>query len=231
LHVRVRFFAGTRDAVGGARLRVEVPEGARVEDLVAALCAAHPRLVPYRPTLLLAVDGAYASPDAALREGAEVALMPPVSGGSGGDVAIVDAPLRLAPLVASLEARGAGAIVGFLGLVRATSGERPGARVERLRFEAHEAMAMAEMRRLRDAALAKFALTDLILRHRLGELPVGEPIVAVVAAAPHRRAAFEAAQWVMDELKRSVPIWTQEVDADGAATWVNDPTTAREHHA
>jgi molybdopterin synthase catalytic subunit len=114
--------------------------------------------------------------------------------------------------------------VGFLGLVRATSGERPQARVVALRFEAHETMALAQMRGLREEAIAKFALTDLLLRHRVGELAVGEPIVAVVAAAPHRRAAFEAAAWTMDELKTRVPIWKQEVDAEGAAQWVNDPT-------
>jgi MoaE-MoaD fusion protein len=228
VRVRVRLFAGTREAVGAGELRLDVAEGARVADVVALLCAQHPRLAAYRAAMLLAVDGAFAAPDAPLREGAEVAIMPPVSGGQG-DVAIADAPLRLDPLVAALETRSAGAVVGFLGLVRPTSGERPGARVERLHFEAHEALALAEMARVRAEAIAKFGLADLLIRHRVGDLARGEPIVAVVAAAPHRRAAFDAAMWAMDELKTRVPIWKQEIDADGATAWVNDPGRKVQH--
>lgn len=223
MRVRVRLFAGTREAVGAPQVTLELPEGATARDAVDRLCAAHPRLAGYRATMLLAVDGAFARPEAALAEGAELAIMPPVSGGDGA-VAIVDAPLRLDPLVASLEARGAGAIVAFLGLVRETSAEAPEARVVALRFEAHETMALAQLREVRAEAIAKFGLTDMLLRHRLGELPVGEPIVAVVAAAPHRRAAFEAAMWAMDELKTRVPIWKEERDANGGARWINDPT-------
>jgi len=223
MDVRVRLFAGTRDAVGARQVTMEVAQGARVADLLDALCAQHPRLAAYRPHLMLALDGAFVAQDAPLRAGAELALMPPVSGGAG-DVAFHEGDLLLDPLVARLTREGAGAVVGFLGVVRASSGERPEARVESLAFEAHEPLALAQMARLRAEAIAKFSLTDLLIRHRLGTLPVGSAVVAVVAAAKHRRAAFEAAMWVMDELKTSVPIWKEERDADGARAWVNDPT-------
>jgi molybdopterin synthase catalytic subunit len=230
MRVRVRLFAGTRDAVGAPSVDVDVPPGATVGDLVGILCARHPRLEGYRGHALLALDGAFTSPRAALREGAEVALMPPVSGGSDDGRALVDGPFSLDALVASLERRGAGAVVAFLGQVRPTSGEAPGMRVERLRFEAYEALAEAEVARLRDEAARTFGLTGCLVRHRLGVLAVDEPIVAVVCAAPHRREAFEAAQWLMDRLKTSVPIWKRE-EGPAGARWVNDPTSTGAPHA
>lgn len=224
MQVRVRLFAGTRDAVGAPSLHVEMPEGAQVEDLLAALCREHPRLAGYRAHALVAVDGAFSTGTASLREGCEVAIMPPVSGGSG---ALTDAPFSLDALVAEVGSRSAGAVVGFVGLVRDTSGERPEARVERLHFEAFAPLAEREIGTLRTEACAKFALSGCLVRHRLGTLAVGEPIVAVVTAAPHRRAAFEAAMWIMDEIKTRVPIWKREHVADGTAEWVNDPTTPK----
>lgn len=220
MRVRARLFAGARDAIGASHVEVDLPEGARVADLVAALAGAHPRFAPYREHLLFAVDGAFVTPQTRLSPGAEVALMPPVSGGSG---AIDAAPFSLDELVARLERDGAGAVVAFVGLVRATSGERPGARVERLAFEAHAPLAERAIEEIRQEAIAKFQLSGCLVRHRIGTLAVGEPIVAVAAAAPHRRAAFEAATWVMDELKARVPIWKQEQGPAGAF-WVNDPS-------
>lgn len=222
MRVRVRFFAGTRDAVGAAALVVDVAESARVADLWDALVRAHPPLARYERHALLALDGAFVARDAPLRAGAEVAIMPPVSGGRGGAIVHDAEALSLDALVASLDRSGTGAVVAFLGSVRDTSGERADATVARLEFEAYEAMAEREMSRLVDEAVAKFGLVDAAVRHRIGALAVGEPIVAVATCARHRRAAFEAATWLMDELKRSVPVWKREVDADGESRWVND---------
>lgn len=225
MRVRVRLFAGTRDAVGAPSVEVDLPPGATLGDLVDRLCARHPRLEGYRHHALLAVDGAFSPPRTPLREGAEVAVMPPVSGGAGQpDKALVDGPLSLDAMVAELDRAGAGAVVAFLGQVRGTSGEAPGARVERLRFEAYEPMAEVEIARLREEATRKFRLAGCLVRHRLGVLGVGEPIVAVACAAAHRREAFEAAQWLMDQLKASVPIWKRE-EGPSVARWVNDPTS------
>lgn len=220
--VHVRLFAGTRDAVGAGALDVELPEGARVADLFARLAREHPRLAAYRGHVLLALDGAFVAPDAPLRGGAEVAIMPPVSGGASA--AVGPEPFSLDALVAEASKGDAGAVVAFTGVVRPTSGERPGARVARLRFEAYAPMAERVLDGLRAEAVAKFGLTGCELRHRVGVLEVGEPIVAVVAAAPHRRDAFEAAAWLMDELKARAPVWKREEDAEGRGRWVNDPT-------
>lgn len=221
MRVTVRFFAGTREAVGAPSRTLEVASGARVADLLAALTADHPRLSPYRPHALVAVNGAFVPESHALAGGDVVAIMPPVSGGSvslGSEAPSLDA------LAARLARAGAGAVVAFLGIVRPTSGERPDARVVALSFEAYVEMAEAALAELREAAIAKFGLVDCAIHHRLGRLDVGEPVVAVATSGRHRREAFDAAQWLMDELKTRVPVWKAEIDADGTRTWVNDPT-------
>lgn len=217
MRVRVRLFAGTREAAGVPHVELDLPEGARVADVWPRLIAASPQLARYQGHALMAVDGAIASESAPLRAGAVVALLPPVSGG-----AVQEGPFSLDDISARLRKDGAGAVVAFVGIVRPTSAEAPGAKVERLHFEAYAEMAARELDRVKAEAIAKFALIDCIIVHRIGTLPVGEPIVAVATSAAHRRAAFEAATWVMDELKASVPIWKQEQDASGATRWVND---------
>lgn len=218
MRVRVRLFAGTREAVGSGAVELDLAEGARVSDAFDALCARHPRLAPYRPHALLAVDGAFVPPTTLLRAGAELAIMPPVSGGSAPHFLQEDA-FSLDALVAEVERRTAGAVVAFVGYVRGDHG------VSQLRFEAYEAMAEREIAQLVEQATSKFALTGCIVRHRVATLGVGEPIVAVVTAAAHRRAAFEAAMWIMDELKARVPIWkAEEGPGSASARWVNDPT-------
>lgn len=221
MRVRVRLFASLREVAGAPFVDLDLPEEARAQDAVDELVRRHPRLAPYRPHTMVAVRGAFAPPTAPLRDGDEVALMPPVSGGG-----IHAGAFSLDELVASLERRGAGAVVAFVGLVRETSGEAAGARVERLSFEAYAPLAEAAIAQLEAEARAKFGLRGVVVAHRVETLQVGEPIVAVVTAAPHRREAFEAAAWIMDELKTRVPIWKKEEGPDGAR-WVNDPTSAR----
>lgn len=220
MQVRVRFFAGTREAVGASALAVELPEGARLSDLVERLVAQHPRLAAYAHALLLAQDGRVVTPGEAVREGAEVALMPPVSGGSGDTLS--PEPFSLDEMLAEASREACGAVASFVGLVRASGGEDPRERVARLHFEAYEPMARAEIERIREEAVAKFGLGACLVRHRLGTLEVGEPIVAVVASAPHRRDAFAAVAWVMDELKTRVPIWKQE-EGPAGRRWIRDP--------
>jgi molybdopterin synthase catalytic subunit len=96
-------------------------------------------------------------------------------------------------------------MVAFSGLARPDDG------TEELFLEAYEPMALAGMNDIERAAREKWALRSVAIRHRLGAVHVGEPVVFVVTAAEHRRQAFESAQWIMDELKRSVPIWKKEI--------------------
>lgn len=126
-----------------------------------------------------------------------------------------------AALLASVAGPDVGATVLFLGTTRRHTGD---AVTERLEYEAHVPMAVRELSRLRDAALVRFGLAGCGIVHRLGVVGVGEASVAVAAAAAHRREAFAAAEWVMEEIKRSVPIWKCDESAAGGRRWVHPET-------
>lgn len=207
--VRVRLFAAPREAVGRAEIDVPLDGEATAERLLAEACARYPQLAPYRATLRVAVNRRLAAPAEPVAPGDEVALLPPVSGGAvdfGDDLAVDRA-------LAGLSRAGAGAAVAFLGLARPDGG------TERLEFEAYREMALAEMSRIEREARAKFSLIDALIRHRLGVVPVGEPSVLVAVLARHRREAFAAAAWIMDELKSAVPVWKKEVGA--RSRWIH----------
>lgn len=207
--VRVRLFAAPREAVGAGVIDVPLAAGATAESLLLAAAARHPALTAWQPLLRVAVNRRIVGPADPVREGDEVAFLPPVSGGSvdfGDDLSVDRALLCLAPA-------GAGAAVAFLGLARPDGGTR------RLEFEAYEAMALVELARIEHDAREKFGLLDVLIRHRLGVVPVGEPAILVAVLARHRREAFDAAAWIMDEVKASVAIWKKEVGDE--AHWVH----------
>jgi molybdopterin synthase catalytic subunit len=125
--------------------------------------------------------------------------------------------IDVAPMLAAAARPECGAVNLFLGTTR---DHHDGRRVVRLEYEAYDRMALAALTELERAAIERFALSHCSVVHRLGEVPVTEASVAVVVSAAHRGAAFEASRWIMDELKRSVPIWKKEFFADGDAHWV-----------
>ena len=127
------------------------------------------------------------------------------------------AHIDLAPLVAVASRPECGAVNLFLGTTR---NHHQGRRVVRLEYEAYERMALDSLAALEQAACERFALAHCVVVHRLGEVPAGEASVAGVVSSAHRAAAFDASRWIMDELKRSVPIWKKEFFADGGAEWV-----------
>lgn len=129
--------------------------------------------------------------------------------------------IDVAPLLAAAARPECGAVNLFLGTTR---DHHDGRRVVRLEYEAYDAMAIAALATLERSASERFALSHCFVIHRLGEVPVTEASVAVVVSAVHRGAAFEAARWIMDELKRTVPIWKKEFFADGDAHWVAGTT-------
>ena len=242
--VRVRLFAMQREAAGTKELPVEVRDGATVADAWDAAVAAVPALAPGRDTLRFAVNGAYAEPLTGLVDGDEVAAIPPVSGGDGTDDAgprnrILE--IRADPFPPSLAddlgRRLAiledGAVVTFLGRTRVTPGtpapgqeaeaaRHAGARVEGLEYEAFEPMALAVLGQIADEIEARFGVGRLAIVHRTGAVPPGEASILVVAAAPHRDAAFAAARFAIDETKARAPIWKAERFADGRV-WMGAP--------
>jgi MoaE-MoaD fusion protein len=235
--VRVRLFAMQREAAGTKEVRVEVTHGATVEDAWNAAVLSVPALAPGRSALRFAVNGAYAEPTTQLAEGDEVAAIPPVSGGDGTDddggrnriVEIYADPFP--PTLADDLARRLaipedGAVVTFLGRTRVTPGtpapgqeaeaaRHAGARVDGLEYEAFEPMALAVLGQIADEIEGRFGVARLAIVHRTGAVPPGEASILVVAAAPHRDAAFAAARYAIDETKARAPIWKAERFADG----------------
>ena len=129
---------------------------------------------------------------------------------------LVSGPIDVARLLADAPRPECGAIALFLGTTR---DHHDGRRVVRLGYEAYESMALAALERLESDACSRFEVATCRIVHRLGEVPVAEPSVAVVVVAAHRGPAFDACRWTMDELKRTVPIWKREFYDDGAEGW------------
>lgn len=133
-------------------------------------------------------------------------------------VSLVHEAIDAAAVLAAVASDAAGANVLFVGTTR---GITDGVVTRSLDYEAHEPMARGELARLREEAVARFGLEACAIAHRLGTVPVGEASVAIAASAPHRREAFAAAEWLMEQVKRVVPVWKREEAADGARTWVH----------
>jgi molybdopterin synthase catalytic subunit len=241
IRVRVRLFAMQREQAGSRAVELELAPPATIEDAWSALVARHPVLAPGRTALRFARNGEYADPTTGLDDGDEVACIPPVSGGAAPKRII---ELRETPFDASIIAELAdrlasdddGAVVGFLGRTRSTPGTpAPGQEAEAARFagatvlaleyEALEPMALRELDRIADEVAERFGVERLAIVHRLGDVPLGEASIAVVAVAGHRDAAFDAARYAMDETKGRAPIWKAERFADGRV-WIGEPARA-----
>ena len=211
--VVVLYFAGARDAAGTARETLaEAP--ATVGALRRALAEAHPPLARVLARSRVAVDEEFAADDAPLRDGAEVAIVPPVSGGAGL-FRVVDRPLALSEVVDAVAGPGRGGIVTFTGTVRA---ETRGRRVLRLEYEAYAPMAERKLAEL-GAAIGREHGAEVAVVHRVGVLAPGDAAVVIACAAPHRTPAFRACEACIEALKRDVPIWKREVYEDGSE-WV-----------
>ena len=237
IHVRIRLFAVQRELAGAREVAVDLADGATVDDAWLALVERHPVLAPGRPSVRFARNGAYADAATPLEDGDEVAMIPPVSGGSGTRIlelrdGALDAGV-LAELTDRLADPGDGAVVGFLGRTRATPGtpapgqeaeaaRHAGRAVESLEYEAHETMALATLEAIADEIEARFGVTGVAIVHRTGEVPLGEVSIAVLAVAPHRGDAFDAARYAIDETKARAPIWKAERFADGHV-WIGHP--------
>ena len=247
IRVRVRLFAMQRELAGTRGVDLELPAGATVEDAWAALVERFPVLAPGRAAVRFGVNGGYAPAETLLGDGDEVAMIPPVSGGAEGGEAsgaaarnrileLRDEPFDgsiLAELGTRLATPDDGAVVGFLGVTRRSPGtpapgqEAEAARhagrvVEALSYESHPQMALAILSAIADEIEARFGVTRLAIVHREGDVPLGEASVAIVACAPHRDAAFEAARYAIDETKARAPIWKAERFSDGHV-WIGEP--------
>jgi MoaE-MoaD fusion protein len=241
--IRIRLFAIQRELAGTREVRFDLPDGSDVEAVWGALVARYPVLAPGRPSMRFARNGDYAEPATQLSDGDEVAMIPPVSGGSADGRSAADrilevretpfTPSILGELADRLALPEDGAFVGFLGRTRSTPGtpapgqeaeaaRHVGRSVQSLDYEAHEPMALGVLAMIADEIAERFGVDRIAIVHRTGEVPLGEPSVAIVAVSPHREAAFDAARYAIDETKARAPIWKAERFADGHV-WVGEP--------
>jgi MoaE-MoaD fusion protein len=227
MRVEVVLFAALREAAGRKRIAVELPEGARGRDLREALIAHHPDLGDLVRASRLASGVSFLDDEGRLEAGAEIVLIPPVSGGAGPPaVLLTRESLHAGPLRDAANQPGAGALVVFEGVVRSPS---EGKDVLWLEYEAYEPMAIAQMERIVAETRARWPVTALFLHHRLGRIEVGETSVIAVASAPHREEAFAAGRHLIERLKADVPIWKKEFFHDGSV-WVGAPGTCAHDH-
>ncbi|MBI1983006.1 MAG: molybdenum cofactor biosynthesis protein MoaE [Acidobacteria bacterium] len=214
MKVNVLFFGLTHDLTGFDREQVEVAEGENLDDLWRHYEARFPRLREMAGSLLAAVNEEIADRSQPLRDGDEVAFMPPVSGGAPEDFfRLTRDPIPTHELAQRLKAPADGAVVIFEGIVRDHS---RGRKTVYLEYEAYEPMAIRKMEEIGGEARQKFAIDRVGMIHRLGRLEIGETSVAILVTSAHRRAAFEACQYAIDRLKQVVPIWKKEYFANGA---------------
>lgn len=230
--VKVRYLGMLREMAGRDGESVEIADGTVLGDLYAALQQNVPQLREFRHAVALAVNYEYSGLEKVLRDGDEVALIPPVSGGAGDPwgggpemqttehAALVRRPIDGTAIVTAIKQADDGAMVVFDGVVR---NQTRGRRTLYLDYTAYEPMALKQMEELAQLALAKYAIRDVWVVHRLERLQIGETSVFIAVASAHRAAAFEACRWIIDALKKTVPIWKKEFFEDGAVWADGEP--------
>jgi len=228
VRIRVLFFGVLRDIVGLREDSIEIPDGSRLESVFEHYAGRFPRLREMSASLVLALNQSFSESGAAVSEGDEVAFLPPVSGGSaqftqviedpaGHFFAITRDPIDSLGLAHRLQRGEDGAVVTFEGIARNNTKGRP---TRYLEYECYEGMAIKMMAQIGCEIAGAFQVGRVGMIHRLGRIEIGEASVVVVAAAPHRKPAFDAALEGINRLKKLVPIWKKEYFADGEV-WVD----------
>jgi MoaE-MoaD fusion protein len=248
VRVDVRLFGGLAERAGSSHVTVDLPAGATVADLRRAVATGHPTLGPLVARSGVAVDLEVRGDEHRVPEDAEVALLPPVAGGSdaggsdagGSDAGGSDAgagvrrltglrepPLDVAGALAAIADPGAGGTAVFLGSVRDHAPDLDG--VVRLEYSAYAEMAERTLARLAEEITGDHPqVRGIALLHAVGDLEVGAHTVLIACAAPHRDEAFDACRDALERVKDETPVWKREVTSDGAHRWVGLPEPPRD---
>ena len=234
--VRLLFFGAARDAVGQAEVDFVLHGTQNAASAFATVLQKFPDLARFGRSLLFAVNQEYAQPDREVRDGDELAVFPPVSGGSRGTAEVPPAatfpedffelttnPIDVGSVARRVVLPECGATVTLDGYAREWT---RGRRTLHLVYEAYAPMAERELERLGREAHERFDIAHIGIIHRTGRLEIGETSVVIAVSAPHRQAAFAACEWAIKELKRTVPIWKKEFFEDGEV-WVEGGDVAR----
>src|SRR5262245_4539723 len=202
--ITVKFFGPARSIAGTDSISLDIAQEETVGQVAGRLAERYPRLGEALG-VRLAVNRTYVALSRTLADGDEVAVIPPVSGGSPtAMVSITHDVIDVAELSEVLQQHASGAVVTFVGTVRAESAD--GKELTALDYAAYEEMALGQMREIRTRAIAQFDILDAALVHRVGRLGLGEASIAVAVVSAHRTDAFEACRWIVDRVKMDVPI-------------------------
>ncbi len=221
--ITIKLFAALKDKAGTDELKLH-GKPATVSELIAQVRQEYPALSDILScnAVMVSVNREFVKQDSPVKDGDEVALMPPFSGGGplAGVARIQHGPFSLDQEIEKLKTSSdsIGAIVTFLGTTRDVS---KGKQVARLEFEHYPGMAEKKLAEIRERAMREFSAIDITIVHRIGTLPVGENIVLIAVASGHRDEAFRACRFCIDELKRIAPIWKNETTPEGEV-WVEE---------
>jgi len=219
MKIKILLFARIRDLAKVPSLEMEVSHGCTISDLRSDLERDFPWLGPWLRCSVFAVNGGFVGLTDLVREGDEVALIPPVSGGCETlKVCLTTLDIDPDRLLEKLGDGADGAVVLFLGNVRSQTGDQ---KTEKLFYEAYESLAEGELTRIGEEAVKLFRLGKARIIHRLGEVIPGKSAVGIAVSAPHRAEAFQACSWIMDRIKKTAPIWKREHAPDGRVDWVH----------
>lgn len=224
MNISVIYLGPARDWADRDTEPFDLAEGTRVGALIDRVLERHEQLASRRRVLRFAVNEEFADEHTVLSDGDRVAVIPPVSGGTGDDwIAIVEQPIDAAAVRRHVGGDpSAGGVAIFEGVTRLERHGEHGPLV-RLDYEAYGDMALDQMRKLSAAARARWDVRRIAVVHRVGAVAVGETSVVIAVACGHRGDAFDACRFLIDTLKRDVPIWKKEIWANGVSSWV-DPT-------
>jgi len=229
MQVRILFFGVLKDLTGRGSDLLSLPEHSTLGDVFIHYEESAPRLGELAASIAISINQEFASPDSQLKEGDEIAFLPPVSGGLTDPESdqrdcryssIVHEKIDTQDVLAKLKQPADGAAVVFEGVVR---DQTRGRRTLYLDYEAYEEMALKQMDALAVQALRQFPIREVAMVHRLGRVEIGETSVLIVVASAHRAPGFDACRWLIDTLKRTVPIWKKEHFEDGAVWADGEP--------
>lgn len=227
MRIRVLAFGVLREMLPSADFRLDIPAPCTAGQLLDTLAQEHgAAATDIWDSIAVAVNRDYVDRSHLLTDGDELALLPPVSGGSSGvgspqpPIALTHAVIDTAAILAAMRHPADGAVAIFDGIVRDNT---RGRKTRFLVYEAYDEMALRQMQQLAADALQRFPIHEVAIVHRLGRLEIGESSVLIVVCSAHRAAAFDTCRWLIDTLKKTVPIWKQEHFEDGAVWSPGEP--------
>jgi len=225
MYIQIRYFASLREIMREGEEQLIVPDEATIADVRTILLTRYSQLRPILERCVYAVNRHYVSAETILKEGDELVFIPPMGGGTPIEpvIQLTREPLDRGALVTAVSYPSVGGIVVFEGVVRDNA---RGKQVRYLEYDAYEEMAMEQIRTIIAEAQQRWGVERVAVAHRFGRLEIGAASVIIVVASAHRSEAFEACRYIIDALKRTVPIWKKEHFEDGAVWADGEPFPA-----